>query len=94
MSVFYNTTHEDGQLLMHFTDVSKALNTEVLGVFEASPDKSFTPYEVGDALNNKMLASSVKRSITDLTTLGHLIKTDEKVIERYGRPNYKWKLKI
>jgi hypothetical protein len=93
---FYNTTREDGQYVISFTAINTANDFSILEIFQDNPDKSFTPYEVGDELKkrgNNMLQSSVKRGITDLTTNGLLINTDVKVKERYGRPNYKWKLK-
>jgi hypothetical protein len=93
---FHNTTHESDQLAFDFNEINKAKNKDVLAVFEANPGVSFTPYQVGDimiAKGSKMLQSSIKRAITDLTKQGLLVQTSEKVIERYGRPNYKWMLK-
>lgn len=95
MNNFYNTTSESGQLLMDFRIKNAVSNSVVLEVFTDNPDKSFTPYEVEDELkkrNYNMLQSSIKRAITDLTNYGKLVNTGIKVVERYGRPNYKWKL--
>lgn len=92
---YYNTTSESGQLLMEFKSMADINTGTVLWVFESYPETSFTPYEVGDILERsgfKMLQSSIKRSITDLTGQGKLINTGVKVTERYGKPNYKWKL--
>lgn len=90
---YYNTTHLDEQLAFDFSEVNKIINKDVLGVFESEPLKSFTPYEVNDVLESKkikMLQSSVKRAITDLTSAGKLINTGIKKMERYGRNNYTW----
>lgn len=91
---YYNTTQESGQTLLMFTELNKVSSMEVLSIFETYSDKSFTPYEIGDLMKGRMLQSSIKRAITDLTALGYLVKTGEKVIERYGRSNYKWKLNL
>ena len=42
-SNYYNTTHETGQLLMDFTGINNASSIEILSLFEAEPNKSFTP---------------------------------------------------
>lgn len=91
---YYNTTDELD--VTAFKRFNLLTNDSVLGVFKKHPDKSFTPFEVHDLLKesgSKMELTSVRRAISDLTDCWELIRTDEKVIERLGRPNYKWKLK-
>lgn len=81
---------------MEFKTINRAYDFIILEVFTDNPDKSFTPYEAWDELvkrGHTVLQSSVKRGITDLTSGGYLENTGIKITERYGRPNYKWKLK-
>lgn len=88
---FHNTTHENE--VSGYKMANLINNLSVLEVFESSPDRSFTPYEVNDVLESKkikMLQSSVKRAITDLTSAGKLMNTGIKKMERYNRPNYTW----
>ena len=47
----------------------------VLNFFKGHPDNNYTPYEVFDQTNESMmLLTSVRRSISDLTKEGRLIK--------------------
>jgi hypothetical protein len=92
---YHDTTHENEETVKAFGRLNHYANLSVLEVFEASPDRSFTPFEVYDVLllkGSKMEFTSCRRAITDLETLGKVINTKEKVIERKGRPNYKWTL--
>lgn len=93
---FYNTINESGQLLFDFRRANDFTDTYVVDIFKKYPDRSFTPYQIADELIKmgitNMLQSSIKRSITDSTKAGILIKTDVRVKERYGKVNYTWKL--
>lgn len=90
---FYNTTKEEKTTA--FSKINHYANLSVLEVFESNPDRSFTPYEVYDVLQekgNKMEFTSCRRAITDLETLGKIVNTRVKVMERKGRNNFKWQL--
>lgn len=91
---YHNTTEEDNETVEVFKKFNLAANLSVLEVFEAYPDRSFTPFEVHDLLiksGSKMELTSCRRAISDLEDLGKLENTREKVMERKGRNNFKWK---
>jgi hypothetical protein len=86
----YNTTHESGQLLLAYEYKSIALEKVVLGIYR----KYNTPLNWSEVhlIIPEVNEVSLKRSITNLKTSGHLEKTKEKGISIYGRPAYKYKL--
>jgi hypothetical protein len=66
----------------------------VLNFFKWHPDNNYTPYEVFDQINESMmLLTSARRSITDLTKEGKLIKCDysESRKGQYGALNRVWR---
>jgi hypothetical protein len=67
---------------------------EILGFFASHPDESFTPAEVWERHFMPLLLTSVRRSITDLTKEGRLIKCQwsESRAGQYGTLNRVWKL--
>lgn len=53
-----------------------------------------TPIEVWDIYNElyrPALIGSIRRSMTNLTDQGKLVRLDEQKMERYNMPNYYWK---
>jgi hypothetical protein len=86
----YNTTHESGQLLLAYEYKAIALEKVVLGIYR----KQNIPLNWSEVhlIIPKVNEVSLKRSITNLKTSGHLEKTKEKGISIYGRPAYKYKL--
>jgi hypothetical protein len=66
---------------------------EILGFFASHPNESFTPAEVWERHFLPLLLTSVRRSITDLTKEGRLIKCDysESRKGQYGTLNRVWK---
>lgn len=95
MNSFHNTIDLfDGPLIDAMT---KAVTQEdvILSFFKAYPDCDFTPPEVLKAcFNDNTPITSVRRSMTNLTNIRHLEKTDIQRIGLYGTPNYTWRLKI
>ena len=51
-----------------------------------------SPSMVHKACDNSWPLTSVRRAITNLSTDGDLIKTNETVIGIYGKPEHLWKL--
>jgi len=93
---YYNTlpTIDNRQLLM-FERAAETCKLLVLDIFQRFPNTSFTPYETYQILVNlgrSYPKDSVKRSITDLTTEGVLIKTGERRKGQYHVFNNCWKL--
>jgi len=90
---FYNTTHEKGETLEVFHRKADRQDMKVLNAFsiflKLSPEecwKLFYFQEKGVPL------TSIRRSITNLTKAGKLVKTNEKRIGIYGRPEYIWEI--
>lgn len=82
---FYNTTHESGKQLAMFIEKAKTQEIEILLLMQhyeklsASDVHKYFP---------KMILTSIRRGLTNLTTQGFLVKTDEKKLGEYGRNEY------
>lgn len=66
----------------------------ILNFFKWHPDQNFTPYEVFEQCSEAMmLLTSIRRSVTDLTKEGRLIKCDwsESKPGAYGKLNRTWR---
>jgi hypothetical protein len=87
---YYNTTHESGQLLLQYEYKAISLERIVLELFKMQ-NKPLTWSDVHLIIPN-VNEVSLKRSITNLKTSGHLEKTKEKGISIYGKPAYKYRL--
>lgn len=87
---FYNTTKEEGQLLLLFEAKAKTLEKIVLEIYQMY-QKPLTWSEVHTIIPEANQCS-LKRSITNLKTSGKLEKTKEKGLSIYGKPSYKYRL--
>lgn len=90
--VYYNTTDLHGKELRKEQTNAGNQDEVVLKFFKASPYQTFTPYEVYFGLGQQFDRNSVRRAITDLTTAGYLVKTDERRKSPAGKMNYCWRL--
>jgi predicted transcriptional regulator len=91
---YYNTTKQKGDDLKK--NSMKALSQQVLiKIFmKANSDISFTPFEIQEAFEKDGFMwpiTSVRRALSDLTDKNIITKSEDTVIAKYGRPNYKWK---
>lgn len=91
-TVYHNTTDLKGDELRREQTAASNQDEVVLKFFRSSPYQSFTPYQVYFGLGQQFDRNSVRRAITDLTTAGHLVKTDERRKSPAGKMNYCWKL--
>ena len=89
-SPFYNTTGERDPELSEYREQAKSQDETILEFFECYHALSFTPFEIQAAVMIEAPITSVRRSITNLTTAGKLRRTDEKREGDYGRPCYCW----
>ena len=89
--MFYNTTNLNGADLKKSTGRAESQTEKILRFFLAHPDRAFTPAEVYRAMDGFLL-TSVRRSMSDLTKSGDLIKTDSQALGQFGSANYKWML--
>jgi hypothetical protein len=94
--MYYNTTESTGNELKTFKDKSEKTEALILKWFNENPLHQLTPYEMLDRIYNGNLLKihSVKRAMSDLTDAGKLIKLPTMKIERTGRPNHLWSLRI
>lgn len=91
--MYFNTTHETGQMLMTFSNSADAQDIIILELFQDNPDRALTAWEALNLLESKgykYLITSVRRAITTLTKQGLLINTGIKKVELYSRPNFKF----
>ena len=90
--MFYNTTNETNPDLTEYRN--KALNQDerVLELFRARIQASYTPSEVLSAAFDRTPITSVRRSMSNLTDEGRLVKTDGKREGIYGRLEHVWVL--
>ena len=88
---FYNTISLNGADLKKSTGRAESQTEKILRFFLVHPDRAFTPAEVYRAMDD-ILLTSVRRSMSDLTKSGDLIKTDSQALGNFGSANYKWML--
>lgn len=87
----HNTTRETGPDLFSMQRKAQRLQDKVFELF-LTRRQPMTADEVSSALGDRHLLTSVRRAMSDLKTDHRLVKTDEKVPGRHGRPNYKYRL--
>jgi len=89
---YYNTTNLNGADLKKSRGRAESQTEKILRFFLANPDRAFTPAEIDRAMDGYFLLTSIRRSMSDLTKSGDLIKTEEQGIGHFRAPNYKWTL--
>ena len=95
--MFYNTTNELQPELRECWTKAENQDKKVYDFF-CQMGGQWIPEDVWDFLvryehiGKNTPLTSIRRSITDLTKEGKLIKTETKKIGSYGRANYCWKL--
>ena len=87
--MYYNTTNVNGDQLNLFTKIAKSQDEKVLEIFKSG--KLLSPEDVWKMIDGALL-TSIRRSISNLTKQGFLIKTDQTKIGIYKRPVYLWKV--
>lgn len=89
--MYYNTTNSIPEKLTAYLKATQTQDDAILTFFRAN-EQSFTPFEVQELVLPKAPVTSVRRSMTNLTDRGFLVKTDEQRNGLYVRPNYCWRL--
>ncbi len=91
--MYYNTTNQSGQVLTDFRQAAKTQDDKILAWFRTWHATAFTPFDLQKALRMESTPiTSIRRSITNLTDSGFLVKLDTKAPGLYNRPNHQWKL--
>jgi hypothetical protein len=92
---YYNTLNIGGQKLLNAIENAKKQKARVMVIMQAKRRK-MTPSEVHSVyvawFKGNPPLTSIRRSMTDLTTSGKLEKTPDKVMGIYGSPEHKWQL--
>ena len=87
---YFNTTNETKNL-KKYQKKAQSQDDIILEFFILHKDTVFSPDYVLDELGLECPITSVRRSISNLTKQGKLIKTDRKVLGKYGRLTNTWK---
>lgn len=90
MNSYHNTTEVSEELEFEHEEKAITQDQEVLNVFREYM-LPMTVYQAFDVSKTNMMMSSFKRSVSNLYNAGLLEKGD-KVMERYGRENYTYKI--
>lgn len=90
----FDTTHEPRVQLEEYRRKCGEQQRLVLDWFRRHPDELATPFEIRDRVMPRVPITSVRRAITNLTTIGLLEKTDTQRAGKYGRRNYCWRLAV
>jgi hypothetical protein len=94
LEICYNTTGLSGAELRQREMRNGSQNRIILDFFKAHPNMLFTPFEVQRYTGLiRTPITSVRRSITTLADLGHLVKTNTMREGEYGELNHTWRLK-
>jgi hypothetical protein len=94
--LFHNTVPIPEEQLPEARDTAAKQNGIVLDFFRKRFAYKYTPTKVHEILESegeKILLTSVRRSITNLTKMGRLIKCswDEREMGAFGTPNRTWR---
>jgi hypothetical protein len=91
---YYNTTNMSGDDLKEHKFRAKGLNRRVLNFFKAHSYENFTAWEVHKAIGiNSAPITSIRRSMTDLTDMGYLVKLDGNEGRHFVQRPGQWKEK-
>lgn len=97
LSKHYNTTHETGETLKQINLFAESQADRILWMAKNGVPALFTPWNVTNAykriFGKKILATSVRRAMSDLTDAGYLEMTEVMVMGPEGRREHIWKLK-
>ena len=89
--LFYNTVPLKGTELRTAKTNAASFQERVLMFFKRHQNLDFTPFQVWHSLGETHPITSVRRSITNLTTEGKLVITENKRMGMYGTLNNCWK---
>lgn len=93
---FYNTIELKGIDLEKANFQAQTQNERVIELFRNVTKKELTPFQVLKlytiVYNTDPPVTSIRRALTTLTAAGRLEKTANTKKERYGQPNYYWRL--
>jgi hypothetical protein len=89
MNSHFNTTKESGNQLSLLNEIAINQEDKILELMTVY--KRLSPSDVWKYHQNYPI-TSIRRAMTNLSTKGKLVKTDEKKIGIYGRNEFIWQL--
>lgn len=91
---FHNTIGASGQTLINFNQRVGKCERVILIVFETYRWPMTPPevHKIMESLGYKYALTSIRRSMTDMTRSGLLVKGTEQKPGIYDVPNYTWRL--
>ena len=98
-NIFHNTIPLEGESLKKHLERATAQDARIYRFFEINGHKNWTPCEVEAQFNsngndNKILLTSIRRAINNLTRDGFLLKLENiKRIGKHGSPVNVWEFK-
>lgn len=90
----YHDTAKAGEKLHEYRNKAASQESRIASFFELNPGEIFSPWEIQSLVfKTKTPITSVRRSMSDLTKVGILTKTEHlKEAGNYGRRSYAWML--
>ena len=92
MTTFFNTTGATNPELSEYRKAAESQDEIIMDFFIGGVLTGYTPSEVWVQALRDCPLTSVRRSITNLTDAGKLVKTGIKTNGYYGRPEHIWVL--
>lgn len=93
---FYNTIRAPRDKEHKYRRRAVTQQSRILEIFIRYPHGLFSPERIVRGYfymyKKKLNLNSARRAITDLTTAGYLIKTDEMIQGDAGKPVHQWRL--
>jgi hypothetical protein len=89
---YYNTTNLQGVELAESVEQTKSQSARIYKIMKRK-GYNMTPVEVHAEyceMYKPCPITSIRRSLTDMTTDGLLFKSDERALGLYGKDNFKW----
>jgi predicted ArsR family transcriptional regulator len=87
---YYNTTNETGADLSVSVEKNEKQEAVVLRLFQSVGE--WQPSHIYEALKVYPI-TSIRRTLTDLTARGYLIKSDVKKKGMYGKSEHVWRIR-
>ena len=89
---FFNTIQATHPELGQRENKAKGQQTKILAEFKTFPWPTSPSQIWTRVFQKRCLLTSVRRSMTNLTNKGDLVKTDKQIKGKYGHPEFLWDL--
>ena len=87
--MYYNTTNVTGDTLVEYKVKAESQEQAIFNEFKKHPE--YSPADLFYLFSGKYPITSIRRSLTNLTNEGELIKTSFRRKGLFGRMEYVWK---